>query len=249
MMVVLISGLGFAGYVAIRLIGAHAGILLTGLLGGLASSTASTLAFSRRSKTEPDLSDHYALAVVAACTVMLPRVLIATGLVNRDFAVTLIVPFALMAIPGLVYGGWVWLRQRTERHQGDTPEIGNPLSLSTAIKFAALYSGIAFLVKVIREQGWTEGMLPLAFISGLTDMDAISLSIAQDYGSDAAGSDLATRAVVLAAVSNTVLKAGMAIALGSTGLKWRIAMVLGATAVVAVAWMLFGANLLSLPTA
>ena len=246
LMVVLISGLGFAGYIAIRLVGAHAGILLTGILGGLASSTASTLAFSRRSREQPKLSEHYALAVVAACTVMLPRVLIATSFVNRDFALTLILPFALMAVPGIVYAGWVWLRRRPERHEGDTPDLGNPLNLSTAIKFAALYSAIAFAVKVIREQGWTQGLLPLSFVSGLTDMDAISLSVARDHGEEKAGASHAARAVVLAAVSNTLLKAGMGIVLGSAGLKVRLAIVLGLTAAVGVAWMFFGAQLPSL---
>lgn len=237
LMVVLISGLGFAGYIAMRIVGPRAGILLTGLLGGLASSTASTLAFARRSREQRGLSEHYALAVVAACTVMLPRVLIATGLVNRDFALTLLVPFALMAVPGIAYAGWVWLRRRPKRHEGDTPELGNPLSLGTAIKFAALYSGIAFLVTAIREKGWTEGLLPLSFLSGLTDMDAISLSVASDYGRDDGQAGLATRAVVLAAISNTVLKAVLALALGSTGLKIRIAIILGATAVAGLAWI------------
>ena len=183
------------------------------------------------------MSEHYALAVVAACTVMLPRVLIATGLVNRDFALSLLVPFALMALPGIGYAAWVWFRRHPPHHAGDTPKLGNPLSLSTAIKFAALYSGISFLVTVIREQGWTQGLLPLAFVSGLTDMDAISLSVARDHGAEKTNAVLATRAVVLAAVSNTLVKAGMTIAVGSTGLKWRTAMVLGATAVIGIASM------------
>ncbi|MGH7960133.1 MAG: MgtC/SapB family protein [Opitutaceae bacterium] len=242
LMVVLISGLGFAGYVAIRMVGSRAGILLTGILGGIASSTASALAFSRRSKEEPHASDHYALAVVAACTVMLPRVLIATSLINREFSATLLVPFALMAVPGVCYALWISLRRRPPHTDGEAPRLGNPLSLATAIKFAALYAVIAFLVKMVREQGWTEGMLPLSFVSGLTDMDAISLSIAREQGGEGATPGLATRAVVLAAVSNTLLKAGMATGLGSRGLKVRIGIVLGATAAVGVAWMLFGAG-------
>ena len=120
------------------------------------------------------------------------------------------------------------------------------MSLSTAIKFAALYSAIAFLVKVIREQGWTQGMLPLSFVSGLTDMDAISLSIARDHGVAESPSALATRAVVLAAISNTLLKTGMAVVLGSRGVKVRIGIVLGATMLVGVLWMFFGAELFSL---
>ena len=236
LMVVLISGLGFAGYVAMRIVGARAGILLTGVLGGLASSTASTLAFSRRSREEPKLSAHYALAVVAACTVMLPRVVIATGFIDREFALQLVVPFALMAAPGVAFGAWGWFHRRTGHHEGDTPALGNPLGLATAIKFAALYALIAFAVKLVREQGWTQGLLPLSFVSGLTDMDAISLSLAQDAAGATPAADLAVRAVVMAAISNTLLKAGMALALGSPGLRWRIGIVLGATALAGAAW-------------
>jgi uncharacterized membrane protein (DUF4010 family) len=138
------------------------------------------------------------------------------------------------------------LRRRQKTLRGDTPEVGNPLSLSTAVKFAALYSAIAFLVKVIRAQGWTQGMLPLSFVSGLTDMDAISLSLARDYGVEESPSALATRAVVLAAISNTLLKTGMAVVLGSPGVKLRVGIVLGATMVIGVLWMYFGAELLSM---
>jgi uncharacterized membrane protein (DUF4010 family) len=246
LMVVLISGLGFAGYISIRIIGPRAGVLLTGILGGLASSTASTLAFSRRSREVPQMSDHYALAVVAACTVMLPRVLVATGFVNRELALTLIVPFSLMAVPGIIYAAWVWLRRHPKTKEGDAPELGNPLSLATAIKFAALYTCIAFLVTVVREKEWTQGMLPLSFISGLTDMDAITLSIARDQSASKAAATIATQAIILAAVSNTLLKAGMAVVLGSPGLKVRIAIVLGATAAVGVLAMLFSEYLSSI---
>ena len=241
LMVVLISGLGFAGYVSMRLIGARAGILLTAVLGGLASSTATTLAFSRRSREEPGLSAHYTLAVLAACTIMLPRILIVIGVINRGLALSLIVPFALMALPALGYGSWIWFRRRHERREGDTPALGNPLSLGTSIKFALLYSGIALAVTAVREQGWTESLLPLSFVSGLTDMDAISLSLARDDSAELASSELATRAVVLAGVANTLLKAGLGIFLGSPGLRIRLAASLGLTAAVGVGWILLTA--------
>lgn len=247
LMVVLISGLGFAGYIAMRIMGARAGIFLTGVLGGLASSTASTLAFARRSSDEPAMSDHYTLAVVAACTVMLPRVLIATLFVNRDFALTLLVPFAIMAVPGVLYAVWVWLRRGEQLHRDDTPQVGNPLSLSIALKFALLYAVVAFLVTMIREKGWTEGLLPLSFVSGLTDMIAISLSVASDQAGGGANLELATRAVVLAAIANTLMKTGMALVLGSSGLRVRVAIVLGATAILGVAVMFFTSRLPALP--
>jgi uncharacterized membrane protein (DUF4010 family) len=237
LMVVLISGLGFAGYVAIRVMGPQAGILLTGVFGGLASSTACTLAFSRRSRESPHLSEHYAVAVVAACTIMLPRVVLVIGFVNRDFALTLLAPFALMALPGLGYIAWVQVRRRPSPRPGDTPELGNPLGLAVAIKFAALFAAIAFLVRAFRAQGWTEGLLPLSFVSGLTDLDAIALSIAREQYGESAASLLAIQAVALAAVANTLLKAGLAMSLGSRGLKVRIAVVLGLTAACGVVWM------------
>ena len=85
-MVVFISGLGFAGYVSMRLLGAKAGLTLTALLGGLASSTASTLAFSRRSRDEPALATHHAFATVAACTVFLPLVALAIAVFSPVLA-------------------------------------------------------------------------------------------------------------------------------------------------------------------
>jgi uncharacterized membrane protein (DUF4010 family) len=236
LMVVLISGLGFAGYIAIRFIGPRAGLLVMSLLGGLASSTASTLAFSRRSRETPSSSEDYAVAVVAACTVMLPRVVIATGFVNQQLALSLVLPFTVMAVPGIAYIAWAWLRHRIAREAGEAPKLGNPLSLATAIKFAVLYAAIAFGVKALREQG-SQGLIPLSFVSGLTDMDAISLSVARDYGTGSAVPTLATRAVVVAAISNTLLKTGLAAALGSTALKLRTATVLGATAIAGLAWV------------
>jgi len=236
LMVVIISGLGFAGYAAIRVLGARSGILLTGLFGGLASSTACTLAFSRRSRESPALSEHYALAVVAACTIMLPRVLLAVGIINPALARGLLAPFALMALPGLCFVGWIWLRRRPSRRAGDTPALGNPLGLPTAMKFAGLYAVIAFLLRAFRAQGWTEGLLPLSFVSGLTDLDAISLSLAREGGETPI--EAAAVAVTVAAVANTLLKAGLAAAFGSAGLRRRITLVLGATATAGAAWAL-----------
>lgn len=236
LMVVLISGLGFAGYIAIRMIGAHVGILLMGFLGGLASSTASTLAFSRRSRETPNLSGDYAVAVSAACTVMLIRVLVATSLVSPEFARGLVVPFGLMAVPGICFSVWTWFR-RPEPVKGYAPALGNPLSLGTAIKFAVLFAAVAFGVRAISAQGWTAGLLPLSFVSGLTDMDAISLSVAADHGNDAMSLATGVKAVVIAAIANTLLKAGMALALGAPALRWRVGVLLGTTMVIGVAWL------------
>ena len=237
LMVVLISGLGFAGYVAMRLLGARAGITFTALLGGIASSTASTLAFARGSRAEPALAGHHAFATVTACTVMLPRVLLALALFSPALSASLIVPLALMSTPAIVFAAWFWLR-RPAAAELAAPAVGNPLGLATAIKFAALYGGIGLLVKVAVAQGWHQtGLLPLSFVSGLTDVDAITLNLAQSVRNETVALDLAARAVVVAAVANSLLKAGLAAALGAPVLGRRVGLVLGATAAVGAGWV------------
>jgi uncharacterized membrane protein (DUF4010 family) len=232
-MVVLISGLGFSGYIAMRLFGTRAGILLTSLFGGLASSTASTLAFSRRSREEPALSRDYAFAVVVACTVMLPRVFIVVFLLSPPLALRIAPAFAAMMLPALIYAVWhIWLAPGTDKNAVASPAMNNPLSLVTAIKFALLYAIIAFLVKAATALELQSGLLPLSFISGLTDMDAISLSMANNLRSASIDLPLAARAVILAGVANSLLKAALAASLGSPLLRLRAGSVLVATAVV-----------------
>jgi uncharacterized membrane protein (DUF4010 family) len=238
MMVVLISGLGFTGYIAMRLFGARAGILLTSIFGGLASSTASTLAFSRRSREEPALSGDYAFAVVAACTVMLPRVAILLFFLSPALATSIAPAFGLMMLPAVAFGVWHWLVRKPDANEVASPAMANPLSLLTAIKFALLYAIIAFLVKAATQLDWQAGLLPLSFVSGLTDMDAISLSMANSTRSETVPLALAARAVILAAVANSILKAGLAAGLGSPRLRFRAGGVLLATAVVGVVSLL-----------
>ena len=236
LLVVLISGLGFLGYLAMRSLGAGAGILVTSLFGGLASSTATTLAFSRRSKLEPLLSEHYAMAVVIACSAMLVRVAIAVGVLNLELGLTLVAPFALMALPGAIYGAWLWFKRQPGLSVVSAPQISNPLSLKTAVKFALLYALIGFLVKAITSlQLLHSGLLPLSFLSGLTDMDAISLSMAGGHGNGSVPLHLAMQAILVAAAANSLMKAGFAVSLGSPVLRREISLVLGLTALAGVA--------------
>jgi uncharacterized membrane protein (DUF4010 family) len=242
MMVVIISGVGFAGYVLMRLLNTQAGIILTSLLGGLASSTATTLAFSRRSREDPASAAYYAMGVAVACTVMLPRVLVILGLINRPLAMQLLLPFGAMALPGIGCAVFIWWRQRGEKHKTDQPTIGNPLSLMTAIKFAAIYAVISFLVKAASESGHLQNsLLPLAFVSGLTDLDAISLSLARNLESGAGGLGLAARAIIVAAIANSLLKGVLAVSIGRGALRWHIAiMMAGTIAAGAAAFFLVG---------
>ncbi|MBA4138609.1 MAG: hypothetical protein C0518_14990 [Opitutus sp.] len=231
MMVVLISGLGFFGYVMTRLLDARTGLMVTSFFGGLASSTATTLALAKQSCADEKASRHYALGIVVACTVMLPRTIVLVAAINRPLALGLVLPLALMAAPALGYAGWIGWRHRRERTTKPAETAGNPLQLGTAIKFALLYAAIVFLVRVAAENEVLErSLLPLSFVSGLTDMAAISLSMARS-ATEGGEVDLtlATQAIVLAAVANTLVKTIIAVASGTPTLRVPVALVLGAT--------------------
>lgn len=241
MMVVLISGLSFTGYIAMRLAGERAGIFVTSLLGGLASSTASTLAFSRQSKEGHASATTYSFAVVTACAVMLPRVAVMVSVVSPELGLELAAPFALMIVPAFGYGLWLLKHRPGAGSAGLVSRgIANPLRLATAVKFALLYTLIAFLVKAATHLEWRNSILPLSFVSGLTDMDAISLSMAGNHSAGPVTLKLAAQAIVLAAVANSLMKAGLAFALGAPLLRRHVVVVLSLTALAGAGWLVLG---------
>ena len=234
LMVVLISGLGFVGYLLIRMLGTRSGVILTGLVGGLASSTATTLAFSRESKDYPALSSGFALAIVMACTVMLARVIIILGFIYPAFIPSLWLPVMVLSVPGLIYILIVGIFHKKGNEATDIPVLKNPLGLGIAIKFALIYGIISILVKVFINSDLSEGLLALSFVSGLTDMDAIALSITNNLKDGIVSADLASKAIVVAAIANTILKAGLVFSLGSKQLSKHIAIAFGATVLAGV---------------
>ena len=238
LMVVLISGLGFIGYLLIRILGPRAGVVLTGLVGGLASSTATTLAFSRESKVYPKLSAGFALAIVMACNIMLVRVIIILGFIYPQFILALWRPVLVLAAPGLIYALSVGLFGNKTIQDTEIPNLKNPLGLSVAIKFGLIYGIISILVKVFSSSELSDELLALSFVSGLTDMDAIALSIAHNLKDGRISIQLASQAVVLAAIANTVLKASLVMAIGSNQLRQHVAVALGATVLAGIGALL-----------
>ena len=235
MMVVLISGIGFLGYVLMRMLGAKAGIIATGVVAGLASSTATTLAFSKRSRDVPGLASDYAMAVILSCTTMYARLAVMIGIIDRQLLVVLATPIVFMAAPGILYAVWVWFRSRhAPATEVQTPAIGNPLSLKTSIQFALLYGVAAFVIKVVTAYGWTDAVLPLSFLSGLTSVDAMSLLMANNHTAGVTVLQLAAQAVIITCVANNVAKAGIAVVFGSRGYVLRVAIVLGLMGVAGV---------------
>jgi uncharacterized membrane protein (DUF4010 family) len=230
-MVVLIVAINLVGFVAFRLVGARAGGWLAGLLGGLVSSTATTISYAGLSKRESGLGPLAALVILVASAVVYGRVLVELAIVAPDLVSTMIGPAiaftaVLLGLSAIVF--------RTVRSKTDTelPERENPARIRQALVFAGLYAVILFGVAAAREMVGNEAVYAVAFISGLTDVDALTLSVGQLYsGADAPALD-AWRVIFLATLSNLLFKIVAASFLGSPELrKW----ILGTGAVALIA--------------
>ena len=145
-MVVLIAGLNFLGYVLVKVLGSEHGFVVTGILGGLVSSTAVTLSFSQRSRREPAMSSAFVLAIVVAWTIMFVRVVVMVGLVNRALAGGLALALGCMAVAGLLVSLVLWRRSRA-RETGVVTAGANPFELSEAIKFGLLFGIVTVVAK------------------------------------------------------------------------------------------------------
>ncbi|HID62112.1 MAG TPA: DUF4010 domain-containing protein [Anaerolineae bacterium] len=232
LMVVFISGVNFIGYVLVKVLGSQHGIGLTGLLGGLVSSTAVTLSFSQRSQKEPALGRDFALAITMASTTMFLRVLFEACVLNRVLAYSLLAPLLAAAGVGLAACLYLWFSSRS-RERGEV-SASNPFELGPAIQFGLLFAVILFASKAAQVYLGDAGVYLSSVLAGLTDVDAITLSMARLAGADVSYA-VAARAVTLAALSNTVVKGGIAISLGSASLRRYILPIFGAVLVVGIA--------------
>jgi len=218
LMVVLIAGLNFFGYILVKVVGREHGLGITGLLGGLVSSTAVTLSFSQRSRTEPDLAPVLALAILLAWTVMFFRVVVEVGVVNIPLAKDLALGMLVMGVVSLVICYLLWRRGRSsEKAEVETGH--NPFELGDAIKFGALFAVVIFVAKAAQVYFGDTGLYLAGALAGLTDVDAIALSMANLAQQDPASSGAAARTIVIAVISNTMVKCGMAIWLGAPSMR------------------------------
>jgi uncharacterized membrane protein (DUF4010 family) len=218
LMVVFISGISFLGYVLIKVVGSGRGIGLTGLLGGLVSSTAVTLSFSDRSQEHPDLARPFALAITLAWTVMFARVVVEVAVLNQELLRQVWLPMAAAMGTGLIFCAYCFIAHRS--HQESDVELSNPFELGPAIKFGILYAVVLLVAKVAQYYFQDAGVYVASIVAGLTDVDAITLTMAELAGAPGGVSvPTAARAVVLAAMSNTIVKGGIALTVGATTLR------------------------------
>jgi uncharacterized membrane protein (DUF4010 family) len=217
-MVILVTGISLAGYLLAKVFGGRKGILLAGIIGGLVSSTAVTLSVARRTRIQSTASSIIpAISIIGATAVLYPRILLEIWLVNKDLALLMMVPviFITLSAIGIAY---LMHRKNGESVALEVP-TNNPLNFGTAIQFGLVYMVVLWLMDLASTIQSAYGFYGASVLFGATDMDAITLSIAK--GTPNTGALTAMTAVLLATLSNTVMKFLIVVFFGSRSLwKW-----------------------------
>jgi uncharacterized membrane protein (DUF4010 family) len=226
MLVLMFSGISFVGYLAQRMSG-DAGYPLTGLLGGLVSSTSVTLTFARLSNAHPQQDAPLATGVVAASVVSLVRVAGVVAVLDATLVPNLTKYLGVMAVPAVIALVLAWRTLR--RSDAKAPEPKNPLQFRSAIEMALLFQAVLFGVFYLRQWIGERGLMAGGFLLGLTDVDALTMSMTRSVQSGTSV-DAATRAIAVGIVANSLLKGGIAIVIGRRRFKWQAGLVLGAMA-------------------
>lgn len=211
--VTLIAGISFVGYVLTRLFGARRGAGLSGLLGGLASSTAVTASMAQGAAADRAMATPAQLATLLANAVMFVRVLVVTAVISRDVARSLAMPIGVAAAVTVAGAAWRWRAMRGEPAREPVSRelpLENPFALVPALKWGLALSAVLVLAAVARDAVGERGLLATAAASGLADVDAITLAVARQAAAGALDTGTATLAVTLAVVANTLVKVGIA---------------------------------------
>jgi uncharacterized membrane protein (DUF4010 family) len=234
MLVLLFSGMSFVGYIAQRMSG-DAGYPVTGFLGGLVSSTSVTLTFARLSTAHPEQSSPLATGVVAASLVSLFRVAIAVTVLEASVLPELIRYLGPMLAAALIALALAW--RSLKRSESERPQTRNPLQLRSAIEMAAMFQVVLFAVFYMRQWVGDTGLLAGGFLLGLTDVDALTLSMARSVST---GMTIlaAARAIGIGIVANSLLKATIAVVMGAERFRWQSGGSLVAMAVAGAAALL-----------
>lgn len=229
-MVVLVSGLSLAGYAALRLAGQRHGVLLTGLLGGAASSTATTLAFSRHVKNDADLAPQAALIILLANWALLIRLTIIVAVVTPALLVDVLWLLGGGLLAGFIHLAYLW-RELGKNTAGPHPQnrrnapeliITNPAEIGPALTFGALYGVILLAAAWLTHNASAQGIYVLAGVSGLTDLDAIALSSLRLANLGSIDANTVLTVLLVALCANMLFKGSLAWSIGHTALIRRV---------------------------
>lgn len=226
LMVVLISGISFVSYIAIKVIGAKRGIGLIGFLSGLVSSTALAMSFSQQSKQNKDVVNPYVFAVTIGTSAVFVRILLEVFVINRDLVFPLLVPLLAMGMTGILCAIFFWTRHGEERKKlaEETVKMESPFQLRPALKFAFFFAFVLFLTKVMEVYFGVKGVYITSVIAGFADVDPITVSVANLAKGDLS-KEAAVTAITIASMMNLIGKASIFAIFGGRKVAKSVALV------------------------
>ncbi|MFW6318379.1 MAG: MgtC/SapB family protein [Halorubrum sp.] len=226
LMVVFVTGLGFVAYVLAQFLEPEQGIAVTGVIGGFVSSTATTVSMAEKTAENETLYHICAFAVVVASVVMFPRALIEVAVVNPELFPSVAVPLGVMTVVGIGAAGALYWRTATDETV-EPGELKNPFRLRPALLFGVVFAVVLLVSEHAHEWFGTSGVYATAFLSGLADVDAMTITLSRLAAEGTISTRVATTGIVIAAVANTLVKAGLAWLLGTPRLGRLVTIVLG----------------------
>lgn len=234
--VVTISILNFIGYFLTKFIGSKKGILGTAMLGGLMSSTAVAWSFSNRSKENPELSNEYASGILIASSIMFPRLAIVSYIFNPAIIQTLWLPFLLMFVVVAIYSWWLLRNTKINKSAEISMTVGNPMDILSALYFAIIFIVILIVVYYSNLFFGNRGLYFSSIISGFADTDAITISVSK-LAKQVDLTTSATRIIVAASLSNSLVKLLIGVFKGSKLMRSKILIGFGAILVVGLLYI------------
>lgn len=223
MMAIIIALISFVGYVAMKILGSKRGVLLTGLFGGLISSTAVSISLSQMYRTQKEYLNNFATGIAMACTLMYIRVLFEAFVINQKVALTLILPYMAASLSGFIFVYILYKYSKTATFNLEDSDIAkNPLQLSEALKFGLLFGIIYGVISVVKGNYGNIGVYIISTLSGLTDVDAITLSLSQLASDHKLSIGASANGIVIASVTNSLVKLGIVYWMGGRRIGWKL---------------------------
>ena len=216
--VVFISGIGFVGYVLIKLVGPGKGIWLTGLLGGLASSTALTLNLAGRSADNEQYAADFTEGIVLSWSVMYARLYLICVFLVPSLALPLLAPLLVPVIPGLAYAAYLKIHE-SKNHLQKTSDFNNPFKLLPAVKFGFVFTLVMFLANAARVYLGSGALIACSFLGGAAEMDAVAFSLIDMCRKATLENHSLILALLFASLANTVTKGGIVYFLGAKAMR------------------------------
>jgi uncharacterized membrane protein (DUF4010 family) len=237
-LVLFFSGLSFLGWIARRVVGRHHGVIVSGLLGGVISSTSVTITFARESRAVDAPRTALAAGAIGACTLMFARVVVACAVMNPTLAALL----PRYAGPAFVIGTAAVLAAWRTNAPDEAPRAvsESPLNLQAALQMTGMFQVVLFVILLVKARWGSGALIATSAVVGLTDLDALTLSLARS-AADSAAMPTAATALVVGMLANTLLKLAVALVIGRGWFRTATGLGLGAMAL-ALAATLFAAR-------